>query len=414
MVDTYLWIFIAICTGLFGWGMIRPERIYQYPFFMGAIFISFVLPQALALINNPGPVTSEALARVLIMSCLCAAMCWLGYQFPPNISFIKKLDVLLHPTRLLYGGIVFVIIGYFFSFLISQLPEAVTQNTRWTGIVTIYAFFGELIYPGLTVILLSTIERPTINKIILTILAAWIPLQTIILFGRREPTATFILTIGLCLYYSRRYLPPRWVALVLLMSALVIIPLTGSYRSIAATGQWNQLLELRPEENLKTLVEQGKILELRNAALLMDAAVKTGHYGYGTDYWNSFVFRFVPAQLVGSKSKESLYLKLPKVDLKTVYSYKLPTGTTTTGMGDAFVQFDYLGSIFFGLLAYFFKNLWMSAIYRDSRVSQLFYVSLASPAMLSITHGTVRFTSDIFFYSVFIGALILYSRLKPY
>jgi hypothetical protein len=83
-------------------------------------------------------------------------------------------------------------------------------------------------------------------------------------------------------------------------------------------------------------------------------------------------------------------------------------------MGDAFVQFDYLGSLFFGLLAYFFKNLWMSAIYRDSRVSQLFYVSLASPAMLSITHGTVRFTSDIFFYSVFIGALILYSRLKPY
>lgn len=394
--------------------MIRPERIYQYPFFMGAIFISFVLPQAIALIKNPDPVTSEALERVLIMSCLCAAMCWIGYQLPANISLIKKLDILLHPTKLLYGGIAFIVSGYFFSFLISQLPEATTKNSQWTGIVTIYAFFAGLIYPGLTVALLSTIERPTLTKILITILAAWIPIQTIILFGRREPTATFLLTIGLCLYYSRRYVPPRWIALVVLVAALVIIPLTGTYRGIATTGKWNQLLELRPGENLKTFVEEGKILELRNAALLMDATVKTGNYAYGTDYWNSFVFRFIPAQLIGSELKNFLYIKLPKFDLGTIYSYKIPTGSTITGMGDAFIQFDYLGSIFFGLLAYFFKNLWISAIYTNSKVSQLFYVSLVSPAMIAITHGTVRFTSDVFFYSIFLGALVLYSRIKPY
>lgn len=412
MAELYLYLLIAICIGLLAWGLIRLERVYQYPFFMGGIFVSFILPQAIALINNPAPVSQQALERVLLMSCLCAAMCWLGYQLPPNSSFLNKLDIPIDSTKLLHGGIVFVLIGYFCSFLISQQPEAVRENTQWTGIITIYAFFAGLIYPGFMILLLSTLRRPTVTKVILTALAAAIPLQAIILYGRREPTATFVLTVGLSLYYFRRFIPPRWLVMFLIFFALVAIPLTGTYRSIAENGDWNQLQEVQPVDNLKNFVEEGKVLELRNAALIMDAAVQTRQYGYGTDYWNKVVFGFIPGQLVGYDFKNALMFKLYKYDLEDLYNYKKITGITTTGIGDSFAQFDYLGCWFFFAISYLFKSLWISSIFRNSIASQLFYTSLFTPAMISVTHGTVSFFPEVLFRLIFIGAVIIYSREK--
>lgn len=412
MVDLYLYLLIVICLGLLGWGLIRLERVYQYPFFMGGIFVSFILPQAIALINKPGPVTQQALERLFLMSCLCAAMCWLGYQLPPSRNFIKKLDLVIDPQNFFQGGIVLVLIGFVSNLLISRLPDAAKESTQWTGIITIYVFFSSLIYPGFTILLLSTLRRATVSKIILTACAAALPIQTIIFYGRRESTATFILAIGLSLYFVRRYVPPRWVAVTLVILALFAIPLTGTYRTIAKTGNWEQLYQIKPLESLNAFVEEGEFLELRNAALLMDAAVQTNQYGYGTDYWNTLVFRFIPAQLVGKNFKEALQIKLVNYDLESMYRYKAQIGLTMTGIGDSFTQFDYFGCFFFFFIAYLFKNLWVSAVYKNSIIGQVFYVSLFAPAMISVTHGTARFLPDLLFNFIFIGALTLYSRQK--
>lgn len=410
MTQLYLYLLIAICIGLLGWGLIRLERVYQYPFFMGSIFVSFILPQAIALINHPAPVSQQALERVLLMACLCAAMCWLGYQLPPNDSWLNKLDVSVNNKKLFRGGIIFVLIGYISAFLIFQLPEADIKNTTWTGLVTIYTFFVGLVYPGFTIILLSTLKRPNIEKIILLAFASALPIQTIILYGRREPTATFILTIGLSLYYFRQYVPPRWLVIAMIAIALLVIPLTSNYRSIATTGNWGQILDLQPVDNLHSFIEKGQILELRNAALLMDASVKTGQYGYGTDYWNTLVFRFVPAQIVGHDLKNYLNIHPHYYQLKSLYNYSIPNGSTPTGIADSFIQFDYFGCLFFASLGFFLKNIWVSAVSRKSIFSQILYISLISPAMISVTHGTVGFPPDLLFYCIFLGALIVYSR----
>ena len=413
MAELYLYLFILICIALLGWGLARPQRIYQYPFFMGGIFVAFILPQAIALLNSPyDPVNQKALERVLLMSCLCAFMCWFGYQLPCKPSLTKKLDISVDSKKFFYGGIVLVLIAYFSQFLILQLPSALREQTQWTGIITIYAFFRNLIYPGFSILLLSTLQRSTVFKFILTAFASALPLQLIIFEGRREPTATFIITLGLCFYYTLRYIPPRWLVISLIVFTLFAIPLTATYRNIAKTGDWNKLTELQPIEYLQNYVEKAQILELRNAALLMDAAVKTRQYGYGTDYWNKLVFSFVPAQLVGRDLKNSLMIKLYEYDLNRLYNYKIHTGNTTTGIGDSFIQFDYFGCIFFGLLSYFFKIFWISSSRRKILTSQIFYISLFAPSMLCVTHGTVNFISDVLFNLIFIGLIILYSRKK--
>jgi len=48
MANFYLLVFISICVAILLWSMIRLERIYQFPFFMVSVFLSFILPQAIA------------------------------------------------------------------------------------------------------------------------------------------------------------------------------------------------------------------------------------------------------------------------------------------------------------------------------------------------------------------------------
>jgi hypothetical protein len=48
------------------------------------------------------------------------------------------------------------------------------------------------------------------------------------------------------------------LALTLIVIALFAIPLTGTYRGLAKTGDWSQLVELRPGENLKILLKKVK------------------------------------------------------------------------------------------------------------------------------------------------------------
>jgi len=144
MVEVYLLLFLFICLGLLGWGLIRSDRIYQYPFYMGGIFTAFIFPQAIALYRNPGPVSPQALERVLLMSCLCSAMCWLGYQLPANKSFLKACDMAVDLKKLLYGGIFFTVVSYVALFLIFRQPEEVRSVSKWTGIITIYAFFTKV------------------------------------------------------------------------------------------------------------------------------------------------------------------------------------------------------------------------------------------------------------------------------
>ncbi|MBE9166973.1 hypothetical protein IQ238_05285 [Pleurocapsales cyanobacterium LEGE 06147] len=413
MSDLYLWLFISTCFGLLAWGIIRLERIYQYPFFMGATFVSFVLPQAIALYNNPGIVTQTALARVLLMSCLCAAMCWLGYQLPPNPQWLKKLNISLDERKLFRAGIALMILGYFFNFLLSITNIQTAANSNWTGPATIYVFFAQVIYIAFAIFLLQTLKYPTAKNIIYTILASIPLLSTIISAGRRQPTIIFLVIIGLSFWYARRFTPPRWLIILLIFLSIYIIPalghLRGNFWNLVFSNDW-QSLSSSSQASLDSVLE-GKTLELRNAALLMDAATHTSRYGYGTGYWDSFIFQYVPGQILGYDFKESLQFKWGAYNLG-LYNYSIPRGSTNTGIGDSFVEFDYFGCLIFAFIGFIFKNIWISSVYQKSVTSKLIYIGLLSPAMVGITHGTSRFFQEAIFQLTFIGLVAYYSRVK--
>ncbi|BDA72913.1 hypothetical protein CAL7716_070790 [Calothrix sp. PCC 7716] len=416
MVGIYKDLFIVICLGLLGWGVIRIERIYQYPFFMGSMFTSFILPQAFALISKPEQVTLEALQRVLLVSCLCATACWIGYQIRPDPKWLTKLNTAIDERKLFRAGIVLMTSGLFFTLLLSRTTAATGENGNWSGLATIYLNFSQTTQIALGIFILKFIQRPNIINFICTVFSAW-PLLGAVIIGRRQPTMTLLVTIGLSLFWVRRLVPPRILVVIGMLSIAVLIPVLGTLRgdfwNLVFSGKWQDVLAV--SQHAFGNQQKGDLLELRNAALVMDAVERTGLFGYGTGWWDSIVLQWVPGQIVGFDFKKSLqfnlwdkYLNL----LKDFYGYKNPAGATFTGIGDSFVELSYFGFLSFALIAYIFKHIWISATYYKSTCSRILYLGLVSPAMIALTHSVGFAIQQSSFQLIFIGLALYYSRVK--
>lgn len=65
-------VILLIC-----WGMMRRERIYEFPFLTGVITFSFILPQVPGLASERF-LPEGAFARTAIFMMLCLFMCWWG------------------------------------------------------------------------------------------------------------------------------------------------------------------------------------------------------------------------------------------------------------------------------------------------------------------------------------------------
>ena len=414
MAEFYLAIFITICVGLIFWGLVRIERAYQYPFFMGSMFVAFILPQAFVLYDNPEPVSPGALQRLFLMASLCAFMCWLGYQFSPKTQWLNKLNISIDRSKLIHSGILLLVIGMLSKYSIGLVTiERDGHSNGLTGSATILWFFGRLLYIALAIFLMELLRRPNIQNFILTALAAYYPLRDIIYSGRRQPAMAFILLIGLCFWFIKRSLPPRIVFITAIAAIIFLIPLFGANRQIindVITQDW-EAIESSSTRATEILQEKNS-LELKNAAILMDAASRTGRYGYGTAYWDAVVFQFFPGQIFGRELKESLQLKLGLSHFKYFWGYSVVPGSTNTGIGDAFAEFDYFGCLIFAVIGYFYKHLWVAANYYKSMFAQLLYIGLSSTAMVTITHGTQRFFQEFFFQLIFVGITIYYARKK--
>ncbi len=416
MAELYQNLFIIVCISLLGWGVIRVERIYQYPFFMGSMFVSFFLPQAFALISNPGAASLASVERVLLFSTMCAAACFIGYEMKPNRNWLSNLNIAIDERKLFIGGIALMTQGYFFNFLLSRTAVQTAANGNWTGPATIYLFLGQVINIAFAIFLLQLLKRPNILNLTCAAISSW-PLLQSVLGGRRQPTMTLIIIIGLSLWMGRRLIPPRWSVITALIFMTILIPLFGEVRSgfwnLVFSGNWQAVSAIAQKAFNQLL--KGELLEIRNAALLMDVVERTGLYGFGSGYWDSIIFQYVPGQIVGFELKKSLQVNLfdKYVEyLSSFYGYTIPNGYTITGVGDSFIEFSYFGCFTFGLIAYLFKHLWISSVYQKSTFSRILYMGLVSPAMVGLTHGIGRFLQEAIFQAIFIGLVAFYARKK--
>ena len=406
LAELYFYLLLLISLWIFIWALKRPERVYQFPFAINAIFISFIIPQCLSLYLSPGPsVTQEMVERYFLMSCLCLFMSWLGYQIPSPPSKNSNHNVSLSYRKFISLGIFFVVVAYIANILITIIgPAAVAR----TGPVTILSFFRRWIFYGFAALLLSmlskvkTIKDININRNSVFLIAALYLILTLVFRGRREPTMALIYIVGSLLYFKRKIIVPRIIPIALVIAILFINPMIGNIRNILASGNYEELHNLNPIEISYNYfikfheTKQHNLLEVRNGALLMDLASEDNSFGLGTGYWDAFIKYYIPGQIIGKDIKESYKFNLTdRLEIGERYKYNYIAGQTFTGIADSFVEFYYLGCLLFFGLACIYKRIWCAAISGDNSLDQFTYSVLITPSMLVVTHGTQRFVRDI-------------------
>jgi hypothetical protein len=414
MTALLFWLFVVLLALPLFKVFSQPAKIYEFPYFMAATFAIFVLPQAVSLIRFPGAAPEEAVQNVLLVTCLCLAACLLGYRIPFNPIPAYRVTQAVDEARLFHVGLVFVGCGIGFTYLLSHIEVQTSEVGGWTGPATIYGFFQQLCYPGFAICLMVALRRPALVSFGATLVSALVPVQSM-LFGRREPAALFLLTIGLTLYYRRRLRPPRWLVMTTIFAVMLAIPATATYRRFQLQNDWEGIRQIQLVGNFRDFLGQESVLELRNAAMLIEAARRSGNYEYGAGYWNHLVFRYVPAQILGDALKASLMIQRSSDDLERELAgmdYTNPTGSTVTAMGDSFQQFGYWGCLFFVVVGEFFRRLWRASTPQTALFAQLLYMQSCTSAMRAVTHWTLDFLPGLLYNLIFLGAAMLYSGDK--
>jgi hypothetical protein len=413
-------IYLYTLLGILLWALLRmlasPARFYEYPYFMSAVFIVFIVPQTISLLSFPAGAHAAAIERVVLMTLLCVLACFVGYAVRPSQWIVQKAQVPINRDRLFEVGILFVACGYLFNYLIGQLTEAERGGGAWTGRVTIYAFFAGLIFPGFSICFSRALTHRSPNAWFCAILAGIPPLGSGVLGGRREPAVIFVLTILLTLYYQRRWVMPRAMIVLALVIAAVAIPATGQYRSMLQKGEFKKLTDIDYVGNFRQFVSHSSVLELRNAAMVIEATKRQGNFGLGRAYWDQLVFRFVPAQFFGKPFKDGLMFRSSDEWMRRELSamrYKIFEGSTITGIGDSFREFGYFGALFFAVLAVIYKSLWKASLPRDAIMAQLLYIQTLTSGMRAVTHQTVDYPPGLLYNLIFLGLATLYARQRP-
>ena len=90
-------LFAGVVLLLF-WGMMRRERIYEFPFLTGVITFSFILPQVPGLASERF-LPEGAFARAALFMMLCLFMCWWGWSRTARPFAFFRID--FDETRLL-------------------------------------------------------------------------------------------------------------------------------------------------------------------------------------------------------------------------------------------------------------------------------------------------------------------------
>ncbi|NJO92983.1 MAG: hypothetical protein HC831_31500 [Chloroflexia bacterium] len=193
---------------------------------------------------------------------------------------------------------------------------------------------------------------------------------------------------------------------------------TGNFQNLAIflpllfSGRFN---EIDFSSGIDRILLSGDVLELRNAAMIIEAVDRSGSFGYGSGFWNDIVFQYVPGQIVGYDFKKSLQFNSTiSEDIINFYGTSFSRGSTHTGIGDSYLEFGFAGCLIFALIAYFFKHIWLSSIYDSSIYSQFLYIGLISPILIGVTHGVGIFFQHAILQIICVWGVWKYSHIPRF
>jgi hypothetical protein len=382
--------------------MQNPALIYHYPYMISFAFVVFILPQAVV-IYSKNIFSSDSMNRLFLMTVLCWAMSFIGwYSYKPkSLTFSRTFNRPYNENTLSIINGFFICVGIIFDIISNRIFKTEEFGGQATGIVTIYLFFRQLLFYGAGLSLSLWLKKRKNIDLFFTLIGVLYGLYIGILQGRRTQTLYTLIILGLPLFLYLKLKPSRLIIVFFMVLSLVIIPSMGQYRQILDSSEntstfFQRLFsEMDFKKNLKEFYVNAKSIELVNGGYVIDYTYRTSNYRMGTGYWNEIVFRFVPAQIVGKETKKSLMVDFDffahsRRDVRQ-FNPNYILGGTTTGMADAFHEFDYWGCLFFFFIAMFMKRIWFTITETKNHFLIVLYAIMLVDSIISVTHSTNSF-----------------------
>ena len=407
MAWSFLSLLTILCIGILLRGLIVRGAFYHFPFLAAATFLTFVLPQLPGLINTPF-VSDSSISKVLFFSCLCLAMCGVGWSV--GVHGHRPRDHYFSEARLLHVAAALSLVGAFFFYKFGHLPDDQRLRGMHTGAAVAYLFFAKLLTYGLAIALICYAQRMSKFALAIILFDSVFYLERIFIAGKRGETAEFFLLFALAFWFQRRWAVPRPVVVASILLSGVAMLGVEEYRLATlynSKPDWSAVMNIDLARNWDRMLEQGGP-EMRNATMAIEQIDRTRRFDFGVEHWNSVVFAFVPAQLVGQSFKASLGIKTSAVFER---GYDPSLGSTATGMTDAFASFWYFGCLKFFVIAWALGLIYSAAAHGNTTM-QITYMLSAIPAMLAITHFTNEIVIAWIHMAAFLVPALYYARVR--
>jgi hypothetical protein len=394
-VETLSIIMFGLASAaLIGWGMWKRENILQLPFFVGLVCFGWMLPQMIGLTNDPF-IPEDGLTKTALFGTACVVAMWAGHRV--GNKPIAGLEWELDNQLMFIVAAVLMLLGAFFFLLVRAGAAAATEefSGQWTGTITIYYFFSRLLGYGLIISVVGFLQRPSKGWIALVACGTIFYLDRIINFGRRSELIELLLIVGMMVWFHRRYVPSRPVVAAGAIAVMLVVTGIGNYRSFISredSEEWGAVTKVDFVDSFRDILSNGGE-EVRNAVYNIEATARTLDFDWGLSVWNGLVAQYVPGQLIGNDVKQSLMIQFEDVAYRE-FGHIPFTGSTPTGLSDAFMSFGYLGFIKFFIIAYVMGRLWVTAA-RGHQAAQILLLVMLTPAIQMFTHSTNWLLKDI-------------------
>lgn len=360
---------------------------FTLPTLFAIVILLWVVPQLWS-IRIRFPYFDQPLFTIYLMTIL--AMFGTAVGWSQGKAHGRRRNFRMPNRQLLFGtAIVLTAIAGITTLLIRY--QGVGIGGAQTGIVTILLFFNNLKIVALFLSIYLALRHRSRASLVLVAINLLIYAPLILLFFRRRAMVELAVCIILGLWFARGFLVPRIVVLSVLLAAFPLVFAVGALRTLAMGDiGWSylSLADLRTIDffALTPFADSSRAPELLNAVNLVQLADLHGLHTLGTETWNRFIHQWIPAQIVGADVKIALMFQGTISDnLYTRFNYLIPTGSTNTGIGEAYLEFGYFGALFFTFTAYFMGRWWAQA-HRGDPWAMAFFVAGMTPALISITN----------------------------
>ena len=407
MEAALLTIYLLQCILTFVIFFKREYGVFQFPFLLVCVNLTFVLPQIIAQLSSiqytPGFLSTTLITMIICNVCGC-----LGFYIGEK-SKVQRYHIM-------YGRDVSILVIFFLLVggVAYYLNRGIYRGGFVEGEYVIINFFTSYVLYSLVLAFIGKKNRvisPFVFRFVL-IAVSLIYLDRIILIGRRSDTVRIVLILTYFVtFFSKTKKTYKLIRFIIPLFFLVGLFANTQIRQY----RLNAYADVSFRENIKSLDFSGARKHISNytegevflCAEGINYCADIKGYNYGAFDWNRIVHDFVPSVIVGRSTKEALMIETKTEKYEALLT---ATGATLTGYYDSFASFGFLGGIKFLLIGLLMGYLWKTKAQSDS--SLMMYFCLLVNSLNIITHNTSFFISGLIFILVFVLTFVYPIRRK--